>query len=88
MKTKYKYIKFEPGVGTATEAWICCNTKDNYRLGWVEWYPRWKCWQFCPAGDTAFTTDCLADIIHFIGQLKKEQDNGKEENVAAKIRQD
>lgn len=73
MKTVYKYIKFVQSIDAEVKSsWVCYNTKVNYRLGWVEWNSRWKCWQFCPADNTAFTTDCLADIIHFLKQLAKE----------------
>lgn len=71
MKTKYKYIHFKMGHPENLEQdWICCNNKTNDLLGEFHFNKKWKCYEFWPCGMTAFTDDCLADIIDFIKQLE------------------
>lgn len=68
MKTKYKFIHFE-----LAEVWHCLNNKNNGILGLVYFYNPWKQWCFFPWGNTVFNDTCLADIQHFIGQLKEDK---------------
>lgn len=72
MKTEYKYIRFEKWGNLTNETYWRCYTRKKDLLGTVEW-GRFKCWEFVPQAGTAYTTDCLADIIHFIGQIAKEK---------------
>lgn len=68
MKTKYKFIEFvQP---EDRNFWCCYNRKKGDDLGSVEWCGPWKKWIFCPDEDAVFSADCLADIQHFMGQLK------------------
>ena len=66
MKTKYKYIEFMQG---ADGVWHCGNPKANVYLGHVEYHKKWKCYQFVPHPNTAYTVECLEDLAHFIKQL-------------------
>ena len=70
MKTKYKHFRFEE-----------VNTKGSYRCrslnrlisyGYVTWSDHHSCFVFRPDGYTEFSGDRLADIQHFIGQLKHD----------------
>ena len=67
MKTRYRFIYFNEDAAW----WICRTNKENERLGHCEYFHPWKRWQFEPCVGTAFTPDCLQDIAHFMGQLKK-----------------
>lgn len=69
MKTEYRHIEFKQD---AKGIWHCGNPKQDCYLGFAEFVPRWKCFQFAPEPNTAFTQDCLADLAHFVGQLDQE----------------
>lgn len=68
MKTRYRFIHFEQ---TSGGIWLCYANKGNYELGFCEPYPKWHQWQFAPERGAFFTSDCLTDIAHFLGQLEK-----------------
>ncbi len=69
MRTKYKYIHFVE-VG---DVWGCYNTRNHTTLCWLEYYPMWGQWVMTGAEiEHIFSADCLADIQHFMGQLKGE----------------
>jgi len=74
MKTKYKFIHFEPmeWLDTGkTKHFDCKNNNDNYSLGIVEWERGWRQYIFSSSGaDVIFSVGCLLDIIDFINQLK------------------
>lgn len=73
MKHKYKHIHFVKA-DTAPPAeepyWRCKNNRSEATLGIVEMYREWNRYVFEPTANTAFDTNCLQDIIHFMGQLK------------------
>ena len=68
MKTKYRFIEFED---MSSGIYLCKNRKHGDILGYLEWERLWKCFVFMPDEYTKFSPDCLADIQHFMGQLKK-----------------
>ena len=70
MKTRYKYINF---VKIGDAEWWCHNNKSNVLLGKTGFNLRWKCFEFYPQPDIAFTDDCLADIIDFMKQLEQKK---------------
>lgn len=70
MKTKYKFIEF-----VKNGSWWCKNKFSL--LGKVEWYPQWKQYIYIPQRETVYSTECLDDISHFIGQLSEERNNEK-----------
>lgn len=77
MKTKYKYIHFKAlpvsegmTIKGQTHIWHCFANKDKTTLGNFHYNFQWKQWEFWPNYSTAFTNDCLADIIDFMKQLK------------------
>lgn len=68
VKTRYRFIHFQQ----EGDYWLCyTNRSPRDCLGVVEYFTPWKQWQIAPKVNTAFTSDCLADIIHFMGQLPK-----------------
>ena len=69
MKTKYKFIHFGK-MSDDPEVWICNNNRAG-ALGYIEHYKPWKQMCFYPYGGTIFNDQCLKDIAHFIGQLRK-----------------
>lgn len=42
-------------------------------LGYVEWYARWRTFQFVPAAGTGFTWDCLRDLSVFVAELNQQR---------------
>ena len=68
MKTKYKFIWFEPT--TLTCVWNCVNNKAKTYLGVVSFYKPWKRYVFNAENERCvFSQDCLEDIIDFMKQL-------------------
>lgn len=72
MKTKYKFIEFSHLETKEEDIWICTNNKSKDKLGYCEYYKRWKEWQFFLEDMTAFTVECLRDIADFLDQLNKK----------------
>jgi len=68
MKTRYRFIYFVP---LTDDAWICAANRDDTILGSVDIAEDWRKWVFNPADLRRFSLDCLQDIAHFMGQLKK-----------------
>lgn len=71
MRTQYTYIEF---VHKIAGHWSCVNRKYRDELGRCEFYMPWRQWVFRPAAKTEFSADCLADVIHFLGQLNGDID--------------
>ena len=75
MKTKYKFISFEKAdfaeVPKGKPVWNLRNNRSEGLLGKIFWYSVWGQYCFYPEFDTIFNDTCLADIQHFIGQLKE-----------------
>ncbi len=73
-KTEYKYIHFVKVIENhKTDVWECRhNTIKGVLgiLGEIKWANGWRQYCFCPEYGTEFNNTCLADIIHFLGQLK------------------
>ena len=77
MKTKYKHIHFLKDIDNHSDKplWICRGNRTGGDLGCVVWYSRWRQYCFFTDGQAVFSIDCLADIIHFIGQLAEGVDD-------------
>lgn len=77
MKTEYQYIRFalwpvQPSVKTQT--WDCRNIRHGTQLGVVKWDGAWRQYVFEPSRrGVIFSAGCLADIQHFIRQLREER---------------
>jgi len=67
MKTKYNYIHFKE----VDDYWECRNNKKNKVLGIVYTSKQWKQYVYAPQTITVYSADCLADIQHFMKQLKE-----------------
>jgi len=72
MKTKYKHIEFEQGQ-TSYERYLCCNRKDKTVLGEIEYHRDWHQFVIGFNSDCIFSSSCLNDISHFLGQLNKKE---------------
>jgi hypothetical protein len=68
-KRKYKYVNFSIHGGS----WCCFTNRGNTQLGFLEWNPKWKQFEYVPEERTAYTQDCLTDISHFMRQLEDEK---------------
>ena len=87
MKTEYEFIKFVhiPAPERKTQVWRCENRRSSDCLGTVSWSCCWLQYIFMPADECEFSTGCMADIIHFIGQLMEAR---KSRPVKTKIVRD
>ena len=58
------------------EAWVVRNKKSRHVLGWIEWYPSWKQYVFCPSTSiaTVLNAECLKDIAGFLDQVNGVRD--------------
>jgi len=71
MKIRYKFIHFEEKqIFGGMKYYKCINNRAKDTLGTVDWDEAWRQWVFCPEKDTIYSVSCMADISHFIGQLK------------------
>ncbi len=50
--------------------------KDGARLGTIQWYERWHCYEFLPTAGTGFDAKCLAALANFCAELTRERTNG------------
>ncbi len=77
MKTKYKFIHFEINASRLfckdKPMWYVKNNRTTATLGIIDWYQPWRQYCFSPFHNTIFNDSRLADIQHFIGQLKEEK---------------
>ena len=74
MKTKYRHIHFAEAVTTDVR-WGCyTNSAPNSRLGTICWCECWRQFCFYPEPGTVFSTNCLKNIRHFLGQMKEGED--------------
>lgn len=46
--------------------WFIIYDKEEFELGEVEWYPRWRGYVFVPEGGAVFSAGCLKDIEMFM----------------------
>lgn len=59
-------------VTPAGEGWIV-TARDGFRLGTVEWNPRWKCYELVPQQGGAFTASCCRDMATFLDRKTSER---------------
>lgn len=83
MKTKYRFIHFETlsddtlakmdveKVTQLREPLNCLSNKTQCVLGRVEYFTPWRQWVIAPWEDCVWNTTCLADLMHFLGQLNE-----------------
>jgi hypothetical protein len=68
-KDKGPYIQFVESspTGLATSRWDILTTDGNdYLLGVIRWFGRWRTYAFFPAAETVFEPTCLRCISDFI----------------------
>ena len=66
MNKSYKYIKFlQMKKSQGGMFYICLNSRGEYRLGLIKWYPPWSQYCFFPERDSVFNKTCLDDISDF-----------------------
>ena len=65
-----KYLKFELlEQKPKTKVIEVISKSHNNRLGIIKWYGAWRQYTFFPESDTLFNTECLNDVITYIGGL-------------------
>lgn len=42
------------------------------RLGYIEWFPRWRHYCFFPEGECVFSDRCLQSIANFVTKLNEK----------------
>ena len=78
MKTRYKFIHFNPVAGGYGKDWVCRNNKTDDLLGYIEFYERWKQFVISFIDNTIFNNQCLRDIAEFLDQLNSEYKTTKD----------
>lgn len=73
MRYHYTYITLKPQPidrGRKTRRYDI-EARDGTVIGEVSWYHYWR--QYClhPGPNTVWSAGCLADVAHFIGQLRR-----------------
>lgn len=71
--TEYEYIVIEElgrSASGKTGIFEVRNKQSDVHLGFVNWYPRWRQYVFCPEADTVFSVGCMKDISEFIKVLR------------------
>lgn len=71
MKTEYKYIHFKMEPMGDVEIWNCYNTRHGDLLGSATWYTSWRQWVYTSIQGIVYSSECLADIKHFIDQMNE-----------------
>ena len=56
--------------------WEVTNTKDGSRLGYIEWFNKWKKFCFFNYYDETFEEVCLGDIAQFLVDRTAEKKLG------------
>jgi hypothetical protein len=69
VKATYKHIRFEEIQGFT----VCRSNHGGAVIGRVEWWDRWKEYEFIPEADTAYTVECLLDLANFVGKMNAER---------------
>jgi hypothetical protein len=74
-----KFITFDkrdysPNVSPNPYFWEVTNTKDGSRLGYIEWFKKWKKFSFFNYGEPCvFEEVCLGDIAQFLFDRTKDK---------------
>jgi hypothetical protein len=74
-RTMYQFIHFSL-IGFDEEmrpCYGCLARADQFRLGEVRWFQRWKQYCFFCAPETLHSHQCLLDIADFLQQLNHEE---------------
>ena len=56
--------------GSKINAYRVLNKHDDFVLGTIEWFPKWRIYAFFPKEHTCYEQDCLRDIADFCEQCK------------------
>lgn len=61
-----KHLKFvEAPSKPKTKVWWVVNKHDEFQLGWIAWFSKWRKYAFFPKLETVYEEDCLRDIAQF-----------------------
>ena len=61
-----KHIRFEPRPPKPkTKVWAVVSKHDDFLLGYILWFAKWRKYSFTPEPNTVFEQDCLRDIADF-----------------------
>ena len=67
------HIKFVPAPPKPkTKVWWVINKYDDGQLGWIGWFPRWRCYSFWVKPDTVYEKTCLREIAQFCEDQTKQ----------------
>ena len=69
-----KHLEFHEGPPKPkTRTWFVVNSHDNFHLGWIGWFGRWRKYAFYPKPDTVYEEDCLRQIAEFCVDATKSR---------------
>lgn len=65
-----KYIEFDKVGDTGkTEIWNVLSKSNEFILGQIKWFTKWRQYCFFPSPHTVFNPDCMSDISRVIREL-------------------
>lgn len=71
-----KIVKLTRPVGRKTDIFDV-RTLDDFVIGKIYWYAKWRKYCFEPCFNTIYETQCLQDITDFIKKLMEDHKNGR-----------
>ena len=72
------------GYQRKTNIYDVCATGDNFLLGQIKWFSRWRKYVFEPSVNTIYEETCMRDISQFIEEETKSQKTASKKQREAK----
>jgi hypothetical protein len=66
-----------------TPTWAVVTNDESTTLGYIGFYPRWRCYVFSPNIQTVYEQTCLRDIAEFVEARTKEWRESKRKGAGA-----
>lgn len=74
-----RYMTAEPQPGA--DGWVVKSRRPDATLGTIEWYARWRSYEFMPYYGARFTSDCLMPLADFL----RDQTDARRRKVAGGV---
>jgi hypothetical protein len=68
-----------------TNQYIVYSASDNFQLGTITWFSRWRKYVFAPYDGTVYEETCMRDISQFIEEETATQRANAKAKKAAKV---
>ncbi len=67
-----RFVEVDNFGDSSTKKWQVVAKKDEFLLGEVQWFGRWKRYAFFPFEETLFEATCLRDLAAFCEAKTRE----------------